>query len=334
MERQRAEIEAACRERWPPPDARPPACPDGARVVRSPPGHQPSRPGLARPGDIAGGPQRRAARGTAAATAARSLHRRRRRYYPLPRPPAPRPGRRPRNRRAGSPEDVTATGTGTPRLVRAGPSSVKGTRISVFLASRSAATRPASPEFSGTLQACSAVLPCSRTTSATHSVRDLLTDHTGQRAHRRWRSVARRRPAVGWLGRTAARLPLRSARIAREHRASPRRLPVVNSPSGTADPGNQRSKRCGEPLASPRFRPPYVRNHCYAAAHRAHIDETQGDSNKKARETGKDPAHGLSSQVVAGVGSNQRRLSRRFYGALPDKITFPLRPGQMALSPC
>ena len=27
------------------------------------------------------------------------------------------------------------------------------------------------------------------------------------------------------------------------------------------------SKRCGEPLAPPRFRPPYVHNHCYAAAH-------------------------------------------------------------------
>ena len=28
-----------------------------------------------------------------------------------------------------------------------------------------------------------------------------------------------------------------------------------------------RSMRCGEPLARARFRPPYVRNHCYAGAH-------------------------------------------------------------------
>ncbi len=32
-------------------------------------------------------------------------------------------------------------------------------------------------------------------------------------------------------------------------------------------PSRSRSKRCGEPLAPARFRPPYVRNHCYAGAH-------------------------------------------------------------------
>ena len=32
-------------------------------------------------------------------------------------------------------------------------------------------------------------------------------------------------------------------------------------------PSKSRSKRFGEPLAPARFRPPYVRNHCYAGAH-------------------------------------------------------------------
>jgi formylglycine-generating enzyme required for sulfatase activity len=35
----------------------------------------------------------------------------------------------------------------------------------------------------------------------------------------------------------------------------------------SSGPSKSWSKRCGEPLAPPRFRPPYVRNHCYAAAH-------------------------------------------------------------------
>ena len=37
--------------------------------------------------------------------------------------------------------------------------------------------------------------------------------------------------------------------------------------TGLSRPSKSRSKRFGEPLAPPRFRPPYVRNHCYAAAH-------------------------------------------------------------------
>jgi hypothetical protein len=48
----------------------------------------------------------------------------------LPRPPAPRPGRSRRAECATNRESVTATRAGTPRIVRAGPSSVKGTRRS------------------------------------------------------------------------------------------------------------------------------------------------------------------------------------------------------------
>ena len=33
------------------------------------------------------------------------------------------------------------------------------------------------------------------------------------------------------------------------------------------EPSKSRSERFGEPLAPARFRPPYVRNHCYAGAH-------------------------------------------------------------------
>ena len=40
--------------------------------------------------------------------------------------------------------------------------------------------------------------------------------------------------------------------------------PVTRGARSSRDRG---SKRFGEPLAPPRFRPPYVRNHCYAAAH-------------------------------------------------------------------
>ena len=46
---------------------------------------------------------------------------------------------------------------------------------------------------------------------------------------------------------------------------------IFREPGGLSSedggPSKSRSKRCGEPLAPPRFRPPYVRNHCYAAAH-------------------------------------------------------------------
>jgi len=51
-----------------------------------------------------------------------------------------------------------------------------------------------------------------------------------------------------------------------------RRPPVIfgslaGSSPRTTGHRKPRSKRFGEPLAPARFRPPYVRNHCYAAAH-------------------------------------------------------------------
>jgi hypothetical protein len=36
---------------------------------------------------------------------------------------------------------------------------------------------------------------------------------------------------------------------------------------GLDDHGSGQLRRFGEPLAPARLRPPYVRNHCYAAAH-------------------------------------------------------------------
>jgi hypothetical protein len=46
---------------------------------------------------------------------------------------------------------------------------------------------------------------------------------------------------------------------------------ILREPGGLTAEGSGASKaqsqRFGEPLAPPRFRPPYVRNHCYAAAH-------------------------------------------------------------------
>ena len=49
---------------------------------------------------------------------------------------------------------------------------------------------------------------------------------------------------------------------------SPGQPPVIGKlPPGTDDQRKSESKRFGEPLAPPRIRPPYVRNHCYAATH-------------------------------------------------------------------
>jgi hypothetical protein len=54
--------------------------------------------------------------------------------------PVPRPGRHPRAECAGSREDVTASG---PRIIRAGPSSVKGTRRSFLTAPQKRSSGPA-----------------------------------------------------------------------------------------------------------------------------------------------------------------------------------------------
>jgi len=62
-----------------------------------------------------------------------------------------------------------------------------------------------------------------------------------------------------------------------------------------------RSKRCGEPLARARIRPPYVRNHCYAAAHSGTSRNTAGQDREGPRGR-VSPAHGPFPQVVAGVG--------------------------------
>jgi hypothetical protein len=48
------------------------------------------------------------------------------RRIPLPRPPAPRPGSSALRQMRQKPGTCHGTGTGTPRIVRAGPSSVKG----------------------------------------------------------------------------------------------------------------------------------------------------------------------------------------------------------------
>jgi hypothetical protein len=51
----------------------------------------------------------------------------------------------------------------------------------------------------------------------------------------------------------------------------PRSSVIFWEPGGlftaASGPSKSWSKRCGEPLAPPRFRPPCVRNHCYAGAH-------------------------------------------------------------------
>jgi hypothetical protein len=64
------------------------------------------------------------------------------RRIPLPHPPAPRPGRQHSRRVRQSPGSVTATGAGTPRIVRAGPSSVKGTRRSFQTAPQKRSSGP------------------------------------------------------------------------------------------------------------------------------------------------------------------------------------------------
>ena len=70
-----------------------------------------------------------------------------------------------------------------------------------------------------------------------------------------------------------------------------------------------RGKRYGEPLAPPRFRPPYVRNQCYAGAHSG-THEIRRDKNNHARETGKTQLTGRFRRWWQVLGSNQRRLSR------------------------
>src|ERR1017187_3453704 len=55
------------------------------------------------------------------------------------------------------------------------------------------------------------------------------------------------------------------ARSSTHHRSSREPGGLFPENGGSA---KSRSKRFSEPLAPPRIRPPYVRNHCYAAAHR------------------------------------------------------------------
>jgi hypothetical protein len=56
--------------------------------------------------------------------------------------------------------------------------------------------------------------------------------------------------------------------------------------------------------------------------------ETQRDKRKKAREPDYAQAMGRFRRWWQVLGSNQRRLSRRFYRPLPGKITYLLWPAE------
>ena len=79
------------------------------------------------------------------------------------------------------------------------------------------------------------------------------------------------------------------------------------------------------------LRPKSVRHMSVTTATRrltAAHHEARRHSNKKARETGKTQLTGYLRRWWQVLGSNQRRLSRRFYRGLPDKIAYSLWPAE------
>jgi hypothetical protein len=78
----------------------------------------------------------------------------------------------------------------------------------------------------------------------------------------------------------------------------------------------RRGERLHVPLVLPPSRPPYVRNYPYTA-HYDGTNETRQDKRKTARIAETSQLAGRFRRWWQVLGSNQRRLSRRFYRPLP-----------------